>query len=202
VTVFRLSPRDRRTLTLGAVIAIPILLWRFAWMPYGQAIDRAREELDQVRDRYAREMELVNAAPRYPAIRARLESAHEATAGRLFSGPDDLTAASRLTASVGELLRDLGMAVGQLEGTMPEPLDGGLVALGVTVRTETDLEGVLAFLEASESGPELVRIDALTVERTAGVAAGESSLTMTARLTGFARAGGDRKSAAEDGEER
>ncbi|MGQ0640481.1 MAG: type II secretion system protein GspM [Gemmatimonadaceae bacterium] len=181
-----ISARERRTLLLGAVIALPVLAWRVAVQPYRNALVAATSELADARERLSREREIVASAPNYPAVRDRLAAAKDAADARLFSGPDDLTAASRMVASVAEIARDLGLQVDALESGTPEPTDDGLVALSMTLRATSDLEGVLALLDELENGEHLVLLSSISVERAPDVNE-TGHLTIAVRLRGFAR---------------
>lgn len=182
-----ISPRERRTILLGALILAPVLVWRLAVQPYRHALAAASAELMAAGERYAREREIVASAMSYPTVRVRLADAKEATNARLFAGPDDLTAASRMVASVAELARDLGLEVDALESETPEPTEDGLVTLSMTLRATSDLAGVLMLLDELENGEHLVQLSSIRVERVQNDPNSDGRLTIAARLRGYAR---------------
>jgi hypothetical protein len=65
---------------------------------------------------------------------------------------------------------------------------GGVRALKVEVRAESDLQGVLSFLQALETGGKLVRVERLDISRqpNRSEADGSETLAVSATLTGYA----------------
>jgi hypothetical protein len=71
-------------------------------------------------------------------------------------------------------------------------LPSGLRALQVEIRAESDLEGVLTFLQALERGERLVRVERLSITRPESDVEEEEgaaeALRLTATVRGFALA--------------
>ena len=66
-----LSPRDRRALQLGALLALPALLYAGAVKPYVASVAAARAEIETQRGLLTRERALIDAAPRLPGASVR-----------------------------------------------------------------------------------------------------------------------------------
>jgi hypothetical protein len=66
--------------------------------------------------------------------------------------------------------------------------DGGVRALHVEIRAESDLYGLLAFLRALEGPEKLIRVERLDVSRSlaAGEVEGVEPLSISASIIGYA----------------
>ena len=184
-----LQPRDRRAVTLGAAVLIPALLFIWGLRPYLAALDDARQELAAQRDALAREEAALASARDNPRLRQVADSAMRAMQPRLFQGRDDVMASALLASYVGDVAQRSRVWL-EDASTRPSPVaKGGVRALQVEIRAESDLRGTLRFLQALERGQKLVRIDRLDVTRAPGSADdGMETLSITATISGFALA--------------
>lgn len=190
-----LATADRRALTLGAVFVLPVLAWTLAVRPYVRALAETTERLHDARMLLAREQRLITEAPDYPLRRRRASAALGSTWTRLVRGPDTLSVAAALASHVTDEASGAGMLVEQVETHSPDSLRAAsldrvrLGAATVDLRARGDLDGVLTFLDALETGETLVRVDRLRIERApmGTDAAGQETLALTVTVSGIAR---------------
>ena len=78
-------------------------------------------------------------------------------------------------------------SVRALSSTSPE----GIRTLRVEIRAESDVQGLVKFLQSLEGGLKLVRVDRLEVSRTPGLEDknGYETLSIAATISGFAFSG-------------
>ena len=163
----RLAPRDRRALLLGIGIIASVASIVFGVRPFYQALTDARERLTLEREVLARELQLLESAAVLPK---RIEEALRKTAAvdlRLLEAASGILAEAQLTRLLESsavlsrvLLREIE-SIAPPRGVEPPP---GAETLRLSVRGESDLEGVLTFLDALESGLLLVRVTGFALE--------------------------------------
>lgn len=168
----KLGPRDRRAVLLGTAVLAPALAWAFAVRPYLGAVADAGDRLAVERRLLRGELELVAAAPAYP--RAFEEGAQRllAAAARLMGGDDEGAASAALAGYLRRMAQAGGANLTRVEPAAAADAGTGVRALPVAVTGETDLEGLLTFLQLLESGPRLVHVQDLRVEAAAPPAQG------------------------------
>jgi hypothetical protein len=160
----RFGPRDRRAVLLGAAVLAPAFAWTFAAAPYLAAVRDAGDRLAVERRLLGGELELLASAESYPdAFDAGAERLL-AAAPRLMGGDDEGAAAAALAGYVRRLAQTGGASLARVEPAAASDAGGGVRALPVGVTGETDLEGLLTFLQLLESGPKLVHIRDLRLE--------------------------------------
>ncbi len=167
-----LGPRDRRAVLIGAAVLAPAFAWTFAAAPYLAAVADARDRLALERRLLRGELELLASASAYPKAFDAGAERLLAAAPRLMAGDDEGAAAAALAGYVRRLAQ---MGTANLTRVEPAPsydAGGGVRALPVGVTGETDLEGLLTFLQLLESGPKLVHVQELRLEAAAAPAAG------------------------------
>ncbi|MEP6619097.1 MAG: GspMb/PilO family protein [bacterium] len=184
-----MSTRDRRAVTVGLAILVPSLLFVWGVKPYFAAVTDAKEQLSVERETLARERAAIDAARRNPKLRDRADSAMRAVTPRLFEGRDDVMASAELTSYLGEVAREHRVWLQDAATRPAVQLPGGVRALRVELRAESDLRGVLSMLRALESGAKLVRVDRLDISRVAKVTADDASetLAVSATVMGYAK---------------
>jgi hypothetical protein len=160
----RFGPRDRRAVLLGAAVLAPAFAWAFAAAPYLAALRDAGDQLAVERRVLRGELELLASARAYPdAFEAGAERLM-AAAPRLMGGDDEGAAAAALAGYVRRLAQSGGASLTRVEPAAPADAGGGVRGLPVGVTGETDLEGLLTFLQLLESGPRLVHVRDLRLE--------------------------------------
>jgi hypothetical protein len=162
----------------------------FVVRPYLNALDAVRDQITRERDLLSREEILLGDVHRYPPRFESLRTALLGEAPRLFAG-DNLDAASAALANqVTAVALTHRVFVQQSETRSPEAAGDGVVRLEIELRAVGDLEGILSFLRALESGPKLLdvkRIVITTAERlNAGASEEEEVLGVSATVSGYA----------------
>lgn len=163
----RLSARDRRAVTLGLTLVVPALLWVAGVRPYRASLTEARDQVAVERALLERERELLGSAPllrrELRKARARADEAER----RLVSAANTALAEAELIdylETVAALSRVLLEEVRTVAPGRDEVAPEGLQPVRLAVRGESDLEGVLTFLETIETNPLLLRIGGLTIQ--------------------------------------
>ncbi|HEX7049246.1 MAG TPA: type II secretion system protein GspM [Longimicrobiales bacterium] len=158
-----LDRRDRRALFAGAAVLVPALLWTFAVAPYLRAVTDARARLAAERALLDRELALLASAETYPEAFEEGAARLLAAAPRLFGGGNDGAASAALARYLEANARASRVLLVQVDPIAAEDA-GGVVRLGLRVRAETDLEGLLTLLRRLGSGAKLIRVESLHVE--------------------------------------
>jgi hypothetical protein len=181
-----MTPRERRTIIIGALVLIPPLLYIWAIRPYQTALSDARDQLSTERQTLAREKAAIETARRNPELQHIADSAMRVMKPRLFEGKDDVMASAELAAYIGDLARGARVWL-QDAGTRPAIAAGdGVRTLRVEIRAESDLLGTLMFLQALERGEKLVRVDRLDISKSArGDDRDAETLSIVATVSGF-----------------
>lgn len=162
-----LAPRDRRAVLLGALVLVPALLWVAAVQPYRAALADVRERTATERALLQRELALIDAGAT-PAVVMEMEARAQRAALRLVSAPNAPLAEAEVTGFLQELARLSRVLLQELRGVedrrgrAQEP--ALLRPIRLAVRGESDLEGVMTFLQRIESSPLLMRVTELSVE--------------------------------------
>ena len=177
-----LSTRDLRALLAGAGIVVVALA--FVAVRRGGEPGGVKEAVRTERAALARERGLVLQAGAFAsALTAERERMNELSP-RLFRGEDALAAASAVETYVLDAAERSRVAVRQSESRDAGPAGEGLTSLQVDLRGESDLRGLLSLVRALDSGARLVRVEGLSIERTAGGAPGGAE-TLDFVLTAF-----------------
>jgi hypothetical protein len=183
-----MSPRDRRALMLGAAILGPALFYIWGVKPYVAALADSRERLAVERETLARERAAVSMARRNPELQHVADSAMRVTTPRLFAGRDDVMASAELASYLGDVARAHHVWLQDASTRPAATADGGVRTLHVEIRAESDLRGILEFLQALEGGGKLVRVDRLDISRQPSRSDenGAETLALSATVAGFA----------------
>ena len=190
-----LSPRDRRALTLGALLGVPVLLFSLVLRPALASHADTRESLRVQRALLAEELALAAHARRYPALLGEARASLRDEAPRLFASRGGAGPAAALEEYVADRAEQSRVRLEQSQGREEGDAAEGVAALGVEIQGTGDLAAVLGFLRALDTGPRLVRVERLALERrsAAGDPAAATVLTFSASLRGFSlRAAGRR----------
>jgi hypothetical protein len=182
-----LSARERRTVSVGGAIVLASLGFLYGVRPYRAALEDARGLLATEQATLARERAAVASAKRNPQLHRAADSAMRAMRPRLFEGKDDVMASAELASYLGDVARRARVWL-QDAGTRPAaPAADGVRTLRVEIRGESDIVGVLMFLQALERGDKLVRIDRLDISRSPRAREEEiETLSIAATISGFA----------------
>ncbi|HSJ23646.1 MAG TPA: type II secretion system protein GspM [Longimicrobiales bacterium] len=164
-----LAPRDRRAILLGAAILVPALLWVGAVRPYRAALDDVRERAAAERALLERELALLQADASSLTM-ADLQTRAARASLRLVSAANVPLAEAEVTVFLQELAQLSRVLLLELRGVEPRRGGGGAIEntalrpIRLAVRGESDLEGVMTFLQRIESSPLLLRVAELSIE--------------------------------------
>jgi hypothetical protein len=183
-----ISGKERRTILIAAAVVVPALLYVWGVKPYVAALSDTRDQLSVERDALARERAAVAAAHRDPQLRRVADSAMAAVTPRLFTGRDDVMASAELAAYLGDVAHRSHLWLQDASTRPAVTTPGGLRTLKVEIRGESDLEGVLTFLQSIERGDRLVRVDRLDISRLPRASEQDEveTLSVSATISGFA----------------
>jgi hypothetical protein len=183
-----MSASDRRALTLGAIVVVPSLFFVFAVKPYIAALNDVRQQLSVESDAFARERAAVSAAKRNPLMQHLADSAMQAMSPRLFEGRDDVMASAEVATYLGEIARSNHVWLQDASTRPATALDGGVRALHVEIRGESDLRGIMEFTKSLESGNKFIRIQRLDISTQPGRSdqPGTETLALSASIVGYA----------------
>ena len=162
-----LAPRDRRALLIGLGILLPVGAYVLGVKPYRAALEDVRDRVQAERELLARELELLEAGPGMPERMREVQAEAEVHEERLVRAASGVLAEAALTGLLEAsalqsrvLLEEIrGGELGR--GESPPP---GLAVVRLHLRGESDLEGVMNFLDRLEKSPLLLRIRGLALE--------------------------------------
>jgi len=100
-----MSSRDRRAVTIGALVLLPPLLFIFGVRPYMNTLADAREQLITEREALARERAALTLARKNPQLQHLADSAMRQMEPRLFAGRDDVMASAELASYLADVAR-------------------------------------------------------------------------------------------------
>jgi hypothetical protein len=171
------SPRDRRAVLLGAAVVLPGLAFMFGVKPYRAAMEDARDRLAAEEELLEREMELLGSREVLPGEVERLEAEARSFEAGLVRAASGVLAEAELTdflesAAVRNRVLLEEIRGGELgRGEEPPP---GLSVVRLHLRGESDMEGILSFLDEIERSDLFLRVRGLALEpQTARVASND-----------------------------
>lgn len=189
MSAIRLSDRDRRALRLAALVLLPSLGWVYGVRPYMESLTGMRDQVVIERATLARERALLAERVRNPNAQGDLRKTALATAPRLFEGRDAVIASAELASYVTATAQRSRVNLQQAATRPMISTTPGVRMLRIEIRGESDLEGILTFLNALETGSKLIRFDKLDVSRAPGRSIEEDgfeTLSISATVSGFA----------------
>lgn len=163
-----ISGRDRRAVIIGLAVLLPALLWIVAVRPYRTAMADLNQRVDTERALLEREEALIAAAPDLPILAGQAREHSARATERLVSAANLPLAEAEVTAflqDVALLSRVLLQEVRSVDAPRGEEESTGTIRpIRLAVRGESDMEGVLTFLQRIESSPLLLRVAELSIE--------------------------------------
>ncbi|MEO7363807.1 MAG: hypothetical protein ABI120_25975 [Gemmatimonadaceae bacterium] len=183
---YELKDSERRTLKWGAIIGLPVLLYMFAVKPlYASLVDKT-ELLELERTTLTRERAAIAAAQRNPQLQHIADSLMQIASQRLFSGADDVMASAELGSYIGDVAaKNHFLMTSATTGTVPKT-KSSVRTLSEDIRGESDLQGILEFLQALERGPKLVRVSRVDISRQTRDADDIETVLFAATITAYA----------------
>ena len=185
----RLSRRDRRAVLSGLLVLVPALLFHLIVQPFLGELSEMHGRIERERGLLQREQSLLAEVKAYPRRLQAAEAGLLTEAPRLFAGPDLVAASAALSNYLGGKAHSSRVFLQRSETGTPAA-ENGVAELRVELSAVGDLEGMLSFLQALESGPKLVTIPRLVIGRAERVNPSESNdeevLSLTATVNGYA----------------
>jgi len=183
-----LKTRDRRALSLGPLVLLPSLFFIWGVKPFLATLSESRDFLSVERSALSRERAAVSAAQRNPGIQQLADSLMRAMSPRLFAGRDDVMATAELVSHLGAVAAEHNVWLQNATTRPAEVGDAGVRTLHVALRAESDIEGVLRFLQALEQGEKLLRVERLDISVAAGsfVEDGVEPVSISALIMAYA----------------
>jgi len=163
----RLTERDRSALMIGALLVGPALAWVAGVRPYRAALSETKDLVAAERGLLVRERALIESAPTLLHQLDKARTKAERAERRLVTAANPALAEAELTDYLEATAASSRVLLEEIRSVQPErgqEPPAGLEPLRLAVRGESDLEGVLTFLEAVETSPLLLRIEGLSVE--------------------------------------
>lgn len=163
----RLSERDRRAVRLGLLVLVPALFWVGAVRPWRAAWTETQDRLQAERALLARELALLDGTATPPGAADDVSTEADRVRRRLVEAPSAVLAEAQLTAELERLAsgnRVLLEEIRSLEPPRSASRPESVRAIRVAVRGESDLDGVMAFLQQLEESPLLLRIAELSIQ--------------------------------------
>jgi hypothetical protein len=159
----RMVARDRRAISIAALVLLPALGFVYAVRPAIDSFERLRGRVVQERDLYQRERDLLSQ-------QAALEQRYQEAAAvlldespRLFSGRDSVTTSADVVSYVTGLAALNRVFVQASAATSTDVPVEGVLRVRVEIRAVGDLAGLTAWLTALENGRKLVGVRSLSV---------------------------------------
>jgi type II secretion system (T2SS) protein M len=161
----QLQTRDRRALGIAAFAVVAGLAFRFGAIPYIAKHAELRAELQMQRDLYAREAGLIEGVELIDTAVRQSADYLTRNANRVFVADLDANlTASEVQSYVDRIVHIAGVTVSQMDVQAADSLNRGLSRVGLRVRGQGDFEGVMALLDAVQTGPRLLEIQELSVQ--------------------------------------
>ena len=162
-----MAVRDRRAILLGLVVLAPVLLWIAAVRPYRAALAGLHDRAETERSLFAREQHLLSNAAALPDSLAVAMLQAERADSRLVYAPNEPLAETAITTHLEGIARRSRVLLKDIGGlnSRPDPgLPPAVQPIRLSVRGESDLVGVLAFLQQIEEGSLLLSIEELSIQ--------------------------------------
>jgi hypothetical protein len=162
-----MAPRDRRAVYLGLAILLPAAGYVLGVKPYRAALEDVRDRTVAEEELLARELALLDQAPVLPGELLVAEAEAAVFEDQMLQGASRVLAEAEMTDFLENralrsrvLLEEIrGGDLGR--GEEPPP---GLTLVRLHLRGESDLEGVLIFLDEIEKSRLLLRVRGLALE--------------------------------------
>ncbi|MEP6766567.1 MAG: GspMb/PilO family protein, partial [Gemmatimonadaceae bacterium] len=140
------------------------------------------------RSALVREQGAIAASKRNPELQHVADSLMQSALPRLFSGKDDVMASAELVWYLDEVAGKHHVLLNEDATRTAAKPKGGVRTLNVDIRGESDLHGVLEFLQALERGPKLTRVTRLDISKPSRDADDIETVTFAATVSGYALA--------------
>jgi len=185
---YQLKERERKVVLWGALLVVPALLYLYGVKPFRASLADKRDQLAFEQTALVREQSAIAAAKRNPALQGVADSLMRQTVSRLFSGADDVMTSAELGSYLGEVAsQNHVLLTTATTGVVTKP-KSNVRTLSEDIRGESDLQGLLEFLQALERGPKLVRVSRLDISRPTRDADDIETILFSATVSAYALA--------------
>lgn len=185
---FQLKERERKVVLWGALLVVPALFYLYGIKPFRASLTDKREQLAFEQAALVREEGAIAAAKRNPALQSVADSLMKQTVSRLFSGADDVMTSAELGSYLGEVAGQNHVLLTTATTGVVAKLKSNVRTLNEDIRGESDLQGLLEFLQALERGPKLVRVSRLDISRPTRDADDIETILFSATVSAYALA--------------
>jgi hypothetical protein len=168
ISLDALSSRDRRALRIGLLFVVPALAFVGVVRPYRAALIETRNQVAAERQLLERELALIATRKQLPVTLENRRKSVQRAEGMLVKAANMTSAETRVTElleQIASLSRVLLQEVRSAPVTREQVAPEGMQPLRLTVRGESDLEGVVTYLQRIERSPLMLRIKELSIER-------------------------------------
>jgi hypothetical protein len=181
-----LAPSEVRTVSIAGIAIVLSLSYVFGIKPYRAALANARASLESERNNLVKERIQVASAKNNPLLIQAVDSAMKAFAPRLFDAGSEVAATADLTTYVAGLARDNHVFITGSQTQKPVVSPSGVRTLRADIHAESDLRGILGFLEAVDHGDRLVTVERWELQRPAAAEDNDvETLTLNMTVNGF-----------------
>jgi hypothetical protein len=163
----RLAPRDRRAILLGLVVMLPAVIYFLGLKPYRAALEGIKDRVAAEREALERELDFLNSADSLSRELERAAARAGEHEGSLVQAVSGVLAEAELTDFLESAAFSSRVLLEEIRGGelgREEEPPAGLAVIRLHLRGESDLEGVLNFLDAIEKSRLLLRIRGLALE--------------------------------------
>jgi len=163
----QMSSRDRRAVFMGLAVLLPALVYVLGVRPYLTALMSVREQTFQAQGLLARELDLLERADELPQAAQRARETARGVESRMLRARSLLLAEGELTDFLEAAAYHSRVLLEEIRGgelARGEEPPPGLSMVRLHLRGESDLEGVLTFLDQLEKSDLLLRIRGLALE--------------------------------------
>lgn len=162
-----LAPRDRRAIILGLTIFLPAAFYLLAVKPFRSAMMEVRDRLEVEQELLEREMDLLRTADDLGEELRRVTVEARAHEDRLVQAASGVLAEAQLTDFLESSAFRSRVLLEEIRGgelARGEEPPAGLSVVRLHLRGESDLEGILTFLDEIERSRLLIRVRGLALE--------------------------------------
>ncbi|CAN5691684.1 hypothetical protein BH23GEM11_BH23GEM11_18790 [soil metagenome] len=162
-----MSSRDRRALAVGGLILLPLLGWGLVARPYVAAVAELHDRTELEASLLERERAVLRQAPTLPARMDETRVALERWEARMVQMPNLPLAEADVTSLLQRLARESRVHLQEVRAVAPPPgrlPPLGLAPIRLSVRAESDFQGILEFLGTLEEDALLLRVESIAVQ--------------------------------------
>lgn len=163
----RMSASDRRAITIGATVLAPFILFFAVIKPYRASIIDLHDRAASERALLAREEGLIQIGPSLPQMAKDAGERAQRANMRLVSGANRALEEAQLTEYLERTASLSRVLLQESRGTEPPrgtDTTGVVRPMRLAIKGESDLKGVLTYVQRIESSPLLLHIAELSME--------------------------------------